>query len=266
MNGARDKTRGFTLIELLVVMAIIAIFVGGLGLALSGGDGTVATQAGQRSLTTMMSAARSQAILKQAPTRLIIHVDPPLPGDTAEVREEKRQKYLRFMAVVVREGGQWKEVGNGTYLPRGVYFVPPIGFNAPDAGGSVPQIPTTVIDPSTGAWSHDRRTVTTQSETGGTKSVATMEHAHGWEGIAPPTANDLRSYIFIEFSGRGTTSSTTEILGNNYEQRIVLAPARATPLGPVFESGGDRLALGGMVRFNGSLTLVSGADSFPENR
>ncbi|MGB0259349.1 MAG: type II secretion system protein, partial [Coraliomargarita sp.] len=77
MRHSSSKS-GFTLIELLVVIALILvvsslIFIGG-----GGGDGA-ALSASQRIVSGVAKGARSQAILKNAKARLIIHNDPSEP-------------------------------------------------------------------------------------------------------------------------------------------------------------------------------------------
>lgn len=242
MHGPRYDRQAFTLIELLVVMAVIVLFVGGLGLALSGGDGSVATAAGQRTLTTMISAARSQAVVNQNRARLIIHIDPPPANQAGDPRTDK---FLRFMAIVVRRNGVWEPINDGTYLPRGVYVVPPAQF---DPG---PTLPTDLIPAGNGDWNQDRRTI---------MELATME----FNFEDPASGGNLEHYLYIEFAPRGTTRPTTEIGGQERERRIVVAPARAAPDYPRFDIGGDVGALGGMVRRNGSFTLVHNPEGFPK--
>ena len=108
----------FTLIELLVVISIILIassfiFIGG-----TGGDGAKLSSS-QRILSGVAQGARGQAILKNAPTRLIIYSD-----SSSNLDDEKK---LRFLGIVYwgldSDGEQgWLAATKGTYLPEGIYF------------------------------------------------------------------------------------------------------------------------------------------------
>ncbi len=114
---------GFTIIELLVVIALILvasslIFIGG-----GGGDGAALT-ASQRIVSGVAKGARSQAILKNAKARLIIHNDPSEP-----------EKYLRLFGIIYEStdpatAGQWIAGTQGTLLPEGIYFDPERSQNA----------------------------------------------------------------------------------------------------------------------------------------
>ncbi len=125
----RRRARGFTLIELLVVLGIIAVVVAGVGLALRGGDDTVALGSAQRTMSSLLTATRAQAIMNGTHARLIVHVDQNDPD-----------RYLRF-AGIVREQREadgsafsprrWEPTSEGTSLPRGTYFVPDSGATVP---------------------------------------------------------------------------------------------------------------------------------------
>src|SRR5690625_2670234 len=244
MDRVPERRRtGFTLIELLVVMAVIAVFLGVIGLAVSSSGGAMGTQAAQRTVTTMISAARSQAISSQSKVRLIIHADPPAAGDMADPR---REKFLRFMAMLVDGPNGWEELNDGTYLPKGTYVVPPWTLDAP-----APTIGGNIISVSSSDWEHERRSIV---------EPQTMQYAYGDPTGAAPTNH----YIFIEFDPRGTTEPTTEIGGREYERRIVLAPAKTTGSIPHFANNEDLNVLGGVIRRNGSFTLINDPEGFPE--
>lgn len=135
MNRPR-KHSAFTLIELLVVISIIVIASSILFVAGGGGDGAKLGTA-QRIVSGLAQGARGQALLKGAPTRLIIY-------SNAAANTEVDKK-LRFFGIVywaeerdpatgalIAEG--WKAATQGTYLPEGIYFNPDLG----DSRGAIP--------------------------------------------------------------------------------------------------------------------------------
>ncbi len=247
MHSVRNGKHGFTILEFLVVIAIITVFLGLLGAVIVGGGGAVAVQAGQRTLTTMISGARSQAMLNQTDARLIIHCDPPTVGDLSD---PKREKYLRYMAIVVKRGDRWEPLNDGVYLPDGVYVVPPRQLNQ---AAALP--PSDVISNSNTDWRWERRSIV---------PLDTMQYTPPTASQPNPPANVGDHYIFIEFDARGTTDPHTVIGSNSVPQRIVVAPAKIVGGVPSFEAQGDANARGGMIRRNGSFTLVDDPAGFPE--
>jgi type II secretory pathway pseudopilin PulG len=107
----------FTLIELLVVIGLIVLLVGGIGIALRGGDKSAALQSAQGSLASALSLARAQAALKGADAALAVNAD-----------SSDSERYLRYYVVVVKNSSVtppiWEVTGDGEYLPAGVYFLP----------------------------------------------------------------------------------------------------------------------------------------------
>ena len=105
--------RAFTLIELLVVIGLIALLVGGIGMAL-GGRGTdgAALAAAQNTVASLVGATRAQAALHQTTARLLVYASQPPGGDA--------DKYLRYLQVVRLEGGNWVATGNAVTLPSPV--------------------------------------------------------------------------------------------------------------------------------------------------
>ena len=111
------RARAYTLVELLVVIGVLSIAFSLLYIGAGSGDGAKLSSA-QRTLSGLVKAARSQAILKNARVRLIIHND----ADIDEI-----DKYRRFIGIVYfgtdSDGDQgWIAAGKGAYLPKGIYF------------------------------------------------------------------------------------------------------------------------------------------------
>ena len=126
-----SRNKGFTLVELLVVISIILIASSIIFVGSGSGDGTKLS-ASQRILAGIAQGARGQAILKNAPTRLIIYSENNAQGDP--------EKFLRFFGIVyLRENAVdangialpdgWVAATQGTYLPEGVYFDPDLSSN-----------------------------------------------------------------------------------------------------------------------------------------
>lgn len=126
-----SRNKGFTLVELLVVISIILIASSIIFVGSGSGDGTKLS-ASQRILAGIAQGARGQAILKNAPTRLIIYSENNAQGDP--------EKFLRFFGIVyLRENAVdangnalpdgWVAATQGTYLLEGVYFDPDLSSN-----------------------------------------------------------------------------------------------------------------------------------------
>lgn len=111
--------RAFSLLELLVVVGLIALLVGGIGIALRDSGGTSLAIA-QTSLSSMVGAARAQAAVHQTRTRLYIYGSVPPAGEP--------DRFLRTLQVFREEpadSGNYQPGGAAVYLPRGIYVVPP---------------------------------------------------------------------------------------------------------------------------------------------
>lgn len=113
------KVKAYTLVELLVVMGVLLIAFSVIYVGSNSGDGTKLSSA-QRTLSGLVKTARSQAILKNARVRLIIHND-------ANINEI--DKYRRFIGIVYygtdsSDNTGWIAADKGTYLPKGIYFDP----------------------------------------------------------------------------------------------------------------------------------------------
>ena len=116
-KGKFRKAKAYTLVELLVVMGILLIAFSAIFVGSSSGDGAKLSSA-QRTLSGLVKAARAQAILKNAPVRLIIHNG----TDLNEI-----DKYRRFIGIIysgtdTNGNTGWIAADKGTYLPKGIYF------------------------------------------------------------------------------------------------------------------------------------------------
>lgn len=113
----------FTLIELLVVVAMIALFAGGIGLALRHPGESASLQSAQAAVSILLGAARGRAALSQQPARCAVAAD---PADSTT--------FLRFIRVVAQDPGNpaaWLAEDDGFWLPAGVYVVPPSPAGVP---------------------------------------------------------------------------------------------------------------------------------------
>ncbi len=235
-KGTFRRRRGFTLIELLVVLGIIAVVVAGVGLALRGGDDTVALGSSQRTMSSLLTAARAQAIMNGTNARLIIHIDRNEPD-----------RYLRF-AGIVRERREadgsayspprWVPTNEGTRLPRGTYFVP--GSGAPVPG-----------DLFGGDWDSDSDAF---SRYPGTMRLEFPRTPAGQDYAAEGSGPE---WVYYEF---GPSGSLTAGVATNHQ--IVLTVGRRTPGTPVFENPEN--VRGIIIRPIGAFHLVDERRTFYE--
>lgn len=188
----------FTLIEVLVVMGLVAMFVGILGVAWRGDSPSLALESAQQTVASLLAAARGEAVLRQNRATLVVTAD---PGDEC---------FLRRISIVVETApgsGHWRMTGEGMLLPRGVYLVPgpgSVNLNGATMGSS---------DGAVGTWPVTRRS---------SLELAPM-------GLIEPEADSATGQYLYLVTPLGATGMT------GGEGKLVLAPARRTLAGLVFE-------------------------------
>ena len=112
--------RGYTLIELLVVLALMTIAFSFIIVNTMNNKG-MSLKSSQRIISAVAQGAKGQAIMKQSSARLIIYADQSEGSD--------ENKYLRYVGIVTqdpRNPRKWIAGTDGTYLPKGIYFMPEI--------------------------------------------------------------------------------------------------------------------------------------------
>ena len=114
----KKQHRGFTLIELLVVLGLMIIAFSYVIVNTINNQG-MSLKSSQRILSAVAQGAKGQAIMKQAPSRLIIYAD--------QGNDRDKNKYLRYFGIVTQDPqnpSRWIAGTEGTYLPKGIYFMP----------------------------------------------------------------------------------------------------------------------------------------------
>lgn len=116
MNTKPSRASAFSLIELLVVIAILGVMATAGAVALSGSAKSL--QGATAAASSMFGLARTEAILRRAPVRLII--------DTS-FNASKPENYLRRMMIVaptITNGStNWdRQISKWTTLPANAFF------------------------------------------------------------------------------------------------------------------------------------------------
>ena len=114
----KKRHKGFTLIELLVVLGLMVIAFSFVIVNTINSEG-MSLKSSQRILSAVAQGAKGQAIMKQSPARLIIYAD--------QGKNSDQNKYLRFFGIVTQDPEnpmKWIAGTEGTYLPKGIYFMP----------------------------------------------------------------------------------------------------------------------------------------------
>jgi len=128
-NPAEITTRrnGFTLVELLVTMMVIMVISGLVMTAVGGNDGTNDLNSAISRADSVFSLARSAAISRKTPVRVMINYDSSRVGRDGE--------FLRFLTIYYldrgdgvesdddddKNGPRWKPFAEGEYLPQGIF-------------------------------------------------------------------------------------------------------------------------------------------------
>lgn len=211
-----QRVKAYTLVELLVVIGVLSIAFSFLYLGAGSGDGAKLSSA-QRTLSGLVKAARAQAILKNAEVRLIIHND----ADMDDI-----DKYRRFIGIVYRgvdsdnnEG--WIASGQGTYLPKGIYF---------DAATSNAQ--------SGAAWSE----------------ASTMQI--NFPRLLSQTEGSGTNFLYYEFNDNGTSANPNAYL---VFRAGTVMPASGNTIAldlPLNTEQKSRIRSGLIIRQTGAATLV----------
>ncbi len=112
---SRALRRGFTLIELLITMAVIIIVSGFVMTAVGGNDGTNELNSAISRADGVFSLARSAAISRKTPVRVLVCNDASLGGPNGP--------FLRFLTIYFfdQESEQWQPFMEGEFLPQGIF-------------------------------------------------------------------------------------------------------------------------------------------------
>lgn len=218
----RIKSRkAYTLVELLVVMGILLIAFSAIYVGSNSGDGAKLSSA-QRTLSGLVKAARSQAILKNAQVRLIIHNDATI---------DEIDKYRRFIGIVyygTDSNGDtgWIAADKGTYLPKGIYFDSATSSTIPGS-----------------AWT--------------TASAMQINYPR----LSPQTAGAGTNFFFYEFNSNGTAETSNAYLIFRAGKVVPEANGTTVTLDlPSDTEQKSRIRAGLIIRKAGTATLIDNPD------
>ncbi len=217
-SSAVRPRSGFTLIELLVVMAIIALLSGFVIAALGGDDGTRSLNAAISRMDSTFSLARSAAISRKTPTRVLVSFDPSHPN------------YLRHVQVFYFNPTppspatpRWEPFAEPELLPRNIHF------NVPLSRGTIglPQGWSTGMDTQTFALINPAANLTPnpspsagnwlvyEFNSNGTVSTESRKRFILSRGINPTNLDDNLSAGFVLFrSGKTVFFKDRDHMGN----------------------------------------------------
>jgi len=131
LSRRSGRVAGFTLMELLVVVALVGILASAIGVSIANGGSGPSLDSAQRSVVSMLSAAKANAELEGVPARFIVYSDQNQSSDnTASVVGARK---LRFFGVIYQYKdpvtgllvpNTWVAANQGVTLPSGIFFVP----------------------------------------------------------------------------------------------------------------------------------------------
>lgn len=199
---SRMCRRAFTLVELLAVIAIIGALAVVVTFTFDGGNESYALGNAQRIAASVFQSARSIAVLKNTETRVIIYRG----GSTGGRNDSNKQ--LRYMGVIFKnkQTDEWQPANSGTYLPDGVYFVPPNPGGAGNAFGFVAG--------TSGELKESAITYVGDSS----------DNRFDYSVSFPSVDGDLDSWFFYEFDNRGLSLNPGALF-------VVAAGERVAPSG-----------------------------------
>lgn len=108
--------KGFTLLELLVVIAVLA-FVTALAVPRLGGSTAAEMDAAVRVISSGLRHARSEAVTRGEPVRVVVDLENKRIGDRARMRPLPRS--LDYRLVTARSEQLGESVGNVRFFPDG---------------------------------------------------------------------------------------------------------------------------------------------------
>lgn len=235
---------GFSLIELLAVVAIMAVLAGIIGYAVVAG-GSATAPAAQRTLGSMLNSARNTALLRRAPAYLLIYSE----GNTASSTDP--EKVFRYMGVIYGTNGTdsnsdgrldpneytYVAVGDGVYLPKGVYFVPPSTESRVSLASNAPGKPADV----SGSWP--------------LASTDTAEINFQWPGT---TGGAEKWYVYgFDANGQTLNRGPGNEPGLPRSARLVIAPGNPGGSLDEIEITNPLDSLGVFVRSSGGSVMIN---------
>lgn len=238
-EGGR-RVGGFTIIELLAVIAIIAVFAGVIGVALTRSGNSTATGSAQRTMSAVLAGARSQALTKQQTVFILVSADANEP-ETFLRSVRLATSAGEFTAPSGDEIPLVRLTGETIQLSQGVYFVPPreeVGRMGGDAAAMFSAYDQALADQGVPANEIFERT------SNGKYGFVRLEQS-----------GESKEFLYYEFNERGFTATE-----GGY--RILFAPGQVIQGQLVFQN--PNAAAGFLLRPLGSVTMISDPRGFDE--
>src|SRR5690625_3358110 len=241
VRKTQKTQRAFTIVELLAVIAMITVFIGILGLALSDSDRTAGLDSSQRILSGMISNARSHAMMKQGTVYVLISTDADDPD--AFLREVR----IAHSAGVLLDGDDkpvldpvtgsqipiLHTIGTPNQLARGVYVVPP--------NNAVPNF----------SGNHSTMFTDYDSNVGAGVNLDDRKSDISY-GYVELDGDPQERYLYFRYNARGFAGGGSQ---------IIFAPARRVA-GTTVQFDSPYQAVGFLLRPFGSVTFVSDSQGF----